>query len=62
MEFHMTDKDNSLKYWVNVAETNEVEKRFIGDLDMTGKFDFSQVCERSSQWCELRYSQVQTAH
>lgn len=24
--------------------------------------DFSQVCERSSQWCELRYSQVQTAH
>ncbi|GEM_PF-4475101 len=34
----MTDKDNSLKYWVNVAETNEVEKRFIGDLDMTGKF------------------------
>lgn len=25
-------------------------------------FDFSQVCERSSQWCELRYSQVQTAH
>lgn len=20
--------------------------------------DFSQVCERSSQWCELRYSQV----
>ena len=26
------------------------------------KIDFSQVCERSSQWCELRYSQVQTAH
>lgn len=26
------------------------------------KSDFSQVCERSSQWCELRYSQVQTAH
>ena len=25
-------------------------------------YDFSQVCERSSQWCELRYSQVQTAH
>ena len=27
-----------------------------------GRPDFSQVCERSSQWCELRYSQVQTAH
>lgn len=27
-----------------------------------GQIDFSQVCERSSQWCELRYSQVQTAH
>lgn len=26
------------------------------------QLDFSQVCERSSQWCELRYSQVQTAH
>ena len=34
-----------------------LEKRFTGWSD-----DFSQVCERSSQWCELRYSQVQTAH
>ena len=30
--------------------------------DMVLRSDFSQVCERSSQWCELRYSQVQTAH
>ena len=34
------------------------EKVLLGKLG----FDFSQVCERSSQWCELRYSQVQTAH
>lgn len=37
-----------------------------GANEMRGKIeagnDFSQVCERSSQWCELRYSQVQTAH
>ena len=41
-------------------------KRFEGDKQViTSKvtvLDFSQVCERSSQWCELRYSQVQTAH
>lgn len=30
--------------------------------DLLAQYDFSQVCERSSQWCELRYSQVQTAH
>ena len=30
--------------------------------ELRGENDFSQVCERSSQWCELRYSQVQTAH
>ena len=40
------------------------QERLLERLNMSiaKALDFSQVCERSSQWCELRYSQVQTAH
>ena len=46
---------------------NEAQRILLKSLHdsfflMTSNADFSQVCERSSQWCELRYSQVQTAH
>ena len=41
MEFHMANRDNSLKYLVNEAVANEVEKeRFVDDLDMTGNFSY----------------------
>lgn len=44
-------------------ENNADGIKLLTALDLISfVFDFSQVCERSSQWCELRYSQVQTAH
>ena len=42
--------------------TSTVSFIVCAEMLALGLNDFSQVCERSSQWCELRYSQVQTAH
>ena len=48
---------------VNGSYLAQVEEYLsYADDEEAKKADFSQVCERSSQWCELRYSQVQTAH
>ena len=56
--------DNPVSGWKQIS--SEDEKRFLITSQGTGSviqdgdevtIDFSQVCERSSQWCELRYSQ-----
>ena len=55
-EYGFLDKlgESSTEFW---RKSNEEARKFEMD-----PIDFSQVCERSSQWCELRHSQVQTAH
>ena len=51
----VTDEGDGILEIKNLAVRQDSQRKGYGS-------DFSQVCERSSQWCELRYSQVQTAH
>lgn len=61
-ELRSTIADHQAPSWGQMYFLVELCKKTIEELEKNPPDDFSQVCERSSQWCELRYSQVQTAH
>ena len=67
IEKAIISRERSFKDWKTegpkekFAKLTYRQKQVLTDISK-GVPDFSQVCERSSQWCELRYSQVQTAH
>ena len=62
---HWTVNQTSKAVGLSERTLNHLKEKFVSqglDSIIRPRADFSQVCERSSQWCELRYSQVQTAH